>query len=100
MEELTPSFSMSKIRYCSFASMRFNFFFFSLSLFATRPSGVAPALQPAGLSFAAYFRRGRTAPPVASGPPYDSKRANAQQSGPSEWIKTERGEPWRPLPLL
>lgn len=32
VEELTPSFSMSKIRYCSFASMRFNFFF-SLSLF-------------------------------------------------------------------
>lgn len=40
MEELTPSFSMSKIRYCSFASMRFNFFFLSLSLFTTRPSGV------------------------------------------------------------
>lgn len=52
VEQLTPSFSMSKIRYCSFASLRLNF------LQSARKC--APVLQRAGLSFAAYFCHGQT----------------------------------------
>lgn len=51
-EQLTPSFSMSKIQYCSFASLRLNF------LQSARQR--APVLQRAGLSFAAYFCHGQT----------------------------------------
>lgn len=51
-EQLTPSFSMSKIRYCSFAWLRLNF------LQSARQR--APVLQRAGLSFVAYFCHGQT----------------------------------------
>lgn len=42
-----------------------------------------------------------TVPPVALGTTvYDSGGREAEQSGWSERLKTERGEPWWPLSLL